>query len=90
LDVSYANKNILQAHNTKFLALVVDSTLSWKPHIEQVLHNLSIACYALRSVKPYMSQEVMKMVYHAYFYSAMLYRIILWGNSTDSQNIFKM
>jgi hypothetical protein len=43
LDVSYANKNILKAHDTKFLGLLVDSMLSWKPHIEQVLHNLSIA-----------------------------------------------
>jgi hypothetical protein len=68
LDVSYANKKILKAHDTKFLGLLVDSTLSWKPHIEQVLHNLSIACYALRSIKPHMSKEVMKMVYQAYFH----------------------
>jgi hypothetical protein len=90
LDVSYANKKILKAHDTKFLGLLVDSTLFWKPHIEQVLHNLSIACYALRSIKPYMSQEVIKMVYHAYFHSTMLYGIIFWGNSTDSKIIFKM
>jgi hypothetical protein len=90
LDVSYANKKILKAHDTKFLGLLVDSTLSWKPHIEQVLHNLSTACYARRFIKPYMSREVMKMVYHAYFHSTMLYRIIFWVNSTDSQKIFKM
>jgi hypothetical protein len=88
LDVSYANKKILKAHDTKFLGLLVDSTLSWKPHIEQVLHNLSTACYALRSIKPYMSQEVMKMVYHTYFHSTMLYGTIFWGNSTDSKDIF--
>jgi hypothetical protein len=90
LDVSYANKQILKGHDTKFLGLLVDSTLSWKPHIDQVLHNLSIVCCALRSIKPYMSQEVMKMVYHAYFHSTMLYGIIFWGNSADSQTIFKM
>jgi hypothetical protein len=90
LDVNYANNKILKAHDTKFLGLLVNSTLSWKPHTEQVLHNLSIACYALRSITPYMSQEVMKMVYHAYFHSTMLYRIIFWGNSTDSQKNFKM
>jgi hypothetical protein len=37
-----------------------------------------------------MSQEVMKMVYHAYFYSTILYGIIFWGNSTDSKKNFKM
>jgi hypothetical protein len=51
---------------------------------------LSAACYAFRSIKPYMSQEVMKMVYYAYFHSAMSYGIIFWGSSTDSTKIFKM
>jgi hypothetical protein len=37
-----------------------------------------------------MSQEVMKMVYHTYFHSTVLYGIIFWGNSTDSQKNFKM
>jgi hypothetical protein len=30
LDVSYANKTIFKAHDTKFLGLLTDSTLSWK------------------------------------------------------------
>jgi hypothetical protein len=54
LDVSYANKIIIKAHDTKFLGLLIDSTLSWKLHIEQVLHMLKGACYALSSIKPYM------------------------------------
>jgi hypothetical protein len=51
---------------------------------------LSAACYALRSVKPYMSQEVMKTVYYAYFHSALSHGIIFWGNSTESTKIFQM
>ena len=42
---------------------LVDSTLSWKIHNEQITHKVSTACYAVRSVKPSMSQETMKMVY---------------------------
>jgi hypothetical protein len=38
----------------------------------------------------YMSQVVMKMGYYAYFHSTMSYGIILWGNSTDSTEIFKI
>jgi hypothetical protein len=51
---------------------------------------LKAACYALRSVKHYMSQEVMKMVYCAYFHSILSYGKIFWGNSTDKIKIFKM
>jgi hypothetical protein len=66
LSVSYANNAIFKVHDTKFLGLLVESTLSWKLHIEQVLHMLSAVCYALRSSQSYKSQEVMIMVYYAY------------------------
>jgi hypothetical protein len=50
-----ANKTMFKAHDTKLLRLLTDSTLPWKLHIEKVLHLLSAACNALRSIKPYMS-----------------------------------
>jgi hypothetical protein len=51
---------------------------------------LNAACYALRSIKPYLSQDKMKMVYYAYFHSTMSYGTIFWVNSTDITKIFKM
>jgi hypothetical protein len=54
-----------------------DSTLSWKIHIEQIIPKLSSACYAMRSVKPFMLQETLKMVYYAYFHSIVNYGLIL-------------
>jgi hypothetical protein len=59
LDMSYANKLISKAYDTKFLGICVDI------HIEQITHKLSSACYAMRSVKPFMSQEALKTVYNA-------------------------
>jgi hypothetical protein len=79
LDVSYANKTIFNAHDTKFFELYVDCTLSWKLNTEQVLHRLSAACYPLRSIKSFMSQEVMKMAYYIYLHSTLSYGIIFLG-----------
>jgi hypothetical protein len=62
LDISYGNKLISKALDTKFLGIHVYSTLSWKIHIEQIIPKLSAACYAIRSIKPFMSQETLKMV----------------------------
>jgi hypothetical protein len=72
------------------LGIHIDSTLSWKIHIEQIIPKLNAACYAMRSIKPFMSQETLKMVYHAYFLSIMNYGLIFWGNSSHSVNIFKL
>ena len=63
VDVNYANKSIYKAYDTRFLGIYVDSTLSWKPHTENIRQKLSAACYAMKSVKPLMSLESLKMVY---------------------------
>ena len=39
------------ASEIKFLGLIIDDTLSWKQHIEQVLDKMCTACYALRNIK---------------------------------------
>jgi hypothetical protein len=84
LDISCANKLISKAYDTKFLGIYVDSTLSLKLRIENITHKLSAVWCAVRSVKPFLSQETLKMVYHAYFYSIMNCGLIFWGNCYNS------
>jgi hypothetical protein len=43
---------------------------------------LSSAGYAVRAIKPFLLQDILKMMYHSYFHSIVIYSIILWGNST--------
>jgi len=38
LDINYTNKLISKANDKKFLGIYVDSTFSWKIHIEQTTH----------------------------------------------------
>jgi hypothetical protein len=71
--IKYGDKQISSTFNTKFLGLFVNDTLSWKTHIEFIMSKLNSACYALRSVKPYMSQNILKMIYYSYFYCLMTY-----------------
>ena len=55
-----------------------------------VKSKLSSACYALRSVKPYVTINTLKMIYHFYFYSIMTYGLLFWGISPDSIKIFRL
>ena len=66
---------------TRFLGITLDSTLSWKLHIEQVVAKMSSACYVLRNIKQVVSQDTLRMVYFANIHSLLSYGIILWGNS---------
>ena len=51
---------------------------------------LSVACFAATIIKPFVTQDNLKMVYHSYFHSIINYRIIYWENSSYSNIIFKL
>jgi hypothetical protein len=86
--ISYNNTFILNTSNAKFLGLVIANSLSWKDHITQLIPKLSKACYVLRSIRPFTSQDALKTVYHSCLHSLISYGIIFWGNSSYSQHIF--
>jgi hypothetical protein len=44
----------------------------------------------VRVIRPFLSLDSLKIIYHAYFHSVIVYGLILWGTSTHSLNIFKL
>jgi len=84
------NKLINETKNTKFLGLDIDSFLSWKNHIDQMMIKLSTACYAVTCVKHFMPQDTLRTIYFSDFHSILSYGIIFWGDSAYSYYIFKI
>jgi hypothetical protein len=90
IQVKGPGEIISNAKNTKFLGLMLDNTLSWKAHITELVMKLTKACYAIRAVKPIMSQGMLWNIYFSYFHSPMSYGDIFWGNSHVAYDVFKM
>jgi hypothetical protein len=90
IQITYEDKQISIVNETKFLGLFINNNLSWKIHIECIKAKLSSACYAVRSVKPFLTINTLKMIYYSYFHSAMTYGLLFWGNSPDSIKIFRL
>jgi hypothetical protein len=65
----------------------MDSSLSWKNRIDVFVVKLDKACYAIRSLRYFVSYKSLRMIYCSYFHSIMSYGIISWGNSSQSKNI---
>jgi len=69
IPITYEDKQIRTAIETKFLGLFINNNLSWKTHTENILSKLSSACSAMWLAKPYLSINTLKIIYCSYFYS---------------------
>ena len=89
MQVSFVNRKIATAQSLKFLRLTID-TLIWKHYIGELTSRLNKACYAITSIKLFMSLDVLRSTYFSYAHSIISYGIIFWGNSPYSEDIFKI
>jgi hypothetical protein len=84
VNINYKTNQINDVYHTNFLGLTLDSTLSCRPHIDQLNSKLNSACYVIRSLKSIISLENLRMIYFSSVHSIISYGIIFWGNSTYS------
>ena len=73
-------------NDTKIWGLNISNTLSRKTHVD----NLYLNCCAMRSVKPFVSKHMLKLIYYIHFHSIMSYVIIFWGHSSSSIRVFRL
>jgi len=59
------NHNISPEDNLKYLGVLLDNKLSWKPHVQKVKTQLSRACGVLSKLKHYTTPPVLKVVYNS-------------------------
>ena len=90
MQVLFSNRKITTTESLRFLGLTIDTSLTWKHHIGELLSRLNKACYAIRLIKPFMSLDVLRSTYFPYVHSIISYGIIFWGNSSHSEDIFKI
>jgi hypothetical protein len=66
-QIKYNNKTIVNTNELKFLGLVLHNTTSWKCYIDMLATKLNKACYIARVIRPFLSLNSLKIIYHAYF-----------------------
>jgi len=79
IQITAPNSINTNINSTIFLGLIINNSLSWKDHIAALTSKLNKACYAIRSIKPSLSVDILRMVYFSYVHSVMSYGIIFWG-----------
>jgi len=79
MNTKYKTSRINNVYYTNFLGLTLDNTLSWKPHIDQLISKLNSACYVIRSLKSLTPLEILRMIYFSSVHSIIPYGIYFLG-----------
>lgn len=89
-DLAIDGTDLQVVATVRFLGIMVDSTLSWHPHITLLCKKLSSAIYLLRNLSFKVDDKTLKTVYFALFESHLRYGIECWGGSSDADRVFKL
>ena len=66
MQVLFHNRKIIKTRSLKSLGLTMDTSFNWKCHIGELTSRLNKACYAIRSIKLFMSLDVPRSTYFSY------------------------
>ena len=69
---------------TKFLGVLIDSELSWKPQTVNIKNKLYRNLAVLKKVKPLLHKEALLKLYCSIFQSHLYYCVELWGNCSKT------
>jgi len=73
---------IKQVSETKFLGVIIDENLTWRPQIDSVSRKLSSCIGALYRIQDSVPKALHKQLYHSLFESHMTYCISVWGGQS--------
>ena len=74
-------KAIAEKDDIKYLGVMIDSTLTWKSHIDKVSKSISRAIGLLYKIRPFVNQKILKMLYYSLVYPHLIYAVEVWGSA---------
>ena len=83
-DISISNTSIDLVHSTKFLGIIVDENLSWKPHIDIICKKTAKSCGLLYKIRPFILHETALTIYYSLIHSYLNYCVGIWGRNFHS------
>ena len=84
LHLKINNDEIPKVTATKFLGIIIDDRLNWKPHIQSVKSKLSCILFIMYKASTLITTVGMYTLYCSLFQPHMSYCNVLWGNTYAS------
>ena len=84
VQLSIENKAIEKVTHTKFLGVILDEKLNWKPHVQYVKTKLSKSIGIMNKARQLLNKESLLSLYYAFIYPYIMYCVIIWGGSNKT------
>ena len=68
----------------KYLGVIIDKQLSWKPHVEYLLGKLRFGLLIIYRLRKSFSVRLLRLVYFSFFQSYLQYCLVAYGNAFAS------
>ena len=79
LNLAVNDSLIRRVKTAKFLGVLMDEKLSWKPHIDALNRKLKSACGRIYRIQNCLPSNLHKQIYHTLFESHLTFAISVWG-----------
>ncbi|CRK95603.1 CLUMA_CG009062, isoform A [Clunio marinus] len=87
LNIKVFNNKIERVETYKYLGLLIDESLTFQKHIEQIKNKVTPMIYAIRRIRKVIGIKTAYQLYFAYIYSHLIFMNPLWSvAATTTQN----
>ena len=83
-ELQIEGKRIMDVHETKFLGVFIDNTLSWKPHIRYICTKVAKQIGVILKARKVFDPETLSTLYYTFVYLYLNYCIHVWGRTYDT------
>ena len=83
-NVKIMGINISRVEYTKFLGVIIDSTLSWQHHIDYISTKISKNIGIIRKARKIFTDDTILSLYYSFIYPYLNYCIHVWGSATNN------
>ena len=85
IDIKINNTSIEEVKEVKFLGAILDSTLSWKPHLTKKANQVLKVNSVISRLKNTVPSNILKTIYNSLIYPHISYAIMAWGNISNKE-----
>ena len=84
LEIKINNICLTEDDSVKYLGVLIDKNLTWKPHTAAISTKIAKCSWALTRLKRYVNQKTLLTVYYSIIFLYLQYCITTWGSCSRS------